>query len=109
MGANGSTDRMRSELRELGVRIRRRGAATVGASEAGEWDRLTAMESTVTALVGEGLSNKQMADRLFISRRTVESHLGRVYQKLGISTRAALVAAAAARGRLSTPLATTFA
>lgn len=51
----------------------------------------------MVALAGQGLTNTQIAERLYISRRTVESHLGRVYTKLDLSTRAQLVAATARR------------
>lgn len=49
-------------------------------------------------LAGEGLTNTEIAERLYVSRRTIESHLGRVYAKLDLTTRAQLVAAAARRG-----------
>jgi DNA-binding CsgD family transcriptional regulator len=57
------------------------------------WASLTASEQAVVGLVSEGLTNTDIGQRLFISRRTVESHLGRVYAKLGIATRAQLVSA----------------
>ena len=41
-----------------------------------------------------GITNTEIGERLYVSRRTVESHLGRVYAKLDLSTRAQLVAAA---------------
>jgi DNA-binding CsgD family transcriptional regulator len=48
-------------------------------------------------LVAEGLSNSAIADRLVVSRYTVETHLKHVFTKLGVSTRAELAAAAARR------------
>ena len=39
-------------------------------------------------LLGEGLSNREIAERLFISPKTAEHHVGRIYAKLGVSTRA---------------------
>jgi predicted ATPase/class 3 adenylate cyclase/DNA-binding CsgD family transcriptional regulator len=59
------------------------------------WASLTPSERSVVALVAEGLSNKQIAERLFISPRTVQTHLTHVYTKLGISTRVELVRQAA--------------
>jgi DNA-binding CsgD family transcriptional regulator len=46
----------------------------------------------VARLVGEGLTNPQVGERLFISPRTVQSHLSHIFDKLGISTRAELAA-----------------
>ena len=54
---------------------------------------LTASEEAIVELVGQGLTNTEIGRRLFVSRRTVESHLGRVYPKLGLSSRAQPVAA----------------
>jgi DNA-binding CsgD family transcriptional regulator len=84
--------RLRSELRahDLVMRPRRsRQRPRQG------WESLTASESTIVVLVGQGLTNTQIAERLYVSRRTVESHLGRVYAKLDLSTRAQLVVATA--------------
>ena len=53
---------------------------------------LTRAERQVATLVREGFSNQQVADRLVISRRTVESHLARIYRKLGLSSRTQLAA-----------------
>jgi DNA-binding CsgD family transcriptional regulator len=52
---------------------------------------LTAAEQRVAALAAEGRSNKEIAAALFVTPHTVESHLSRVYQKLGIRSRAGLV------------------
>ena len=54
------------------------------------WASLTPTECDVVRLVGEGLANKDIAARLFVSPRTVESHLTRVYTKLGLSSRVQL-------------------
>jgi len=51
--------------------------------------RLTAREREVLGLVALGLTNQQIAARLFLSRRTVEQHLSSIYNRLGVSTRAA--------------------
>lgn len=56
------------------------------------WPSLTPTERTVAALVAEGLSNPQIGERLFISRRTVQAHLAHMFAKLGISSRAQLAA-----------------
>jgi DNA-binding CsgD family transcriptional regulator len=54
------------------------------------WESLTPAERDVVRLVGEGLANKDIAARLFVSPRTVESHLTHVYTKLGLSSRVQL-------------------
>jgi len=59
------------------------------ADTAGRFD-LTKREVDVAALVTEGLTNRQIAERLFLSPKTVELHLTRVFAKLGVSGRAAV-------------------
>jgi len=86
--------RTEAALRALGVRHRRAAGprrATLG------WESLTDTEAAVVRLVAEGLTNRQVGERLFVSRRTVETHLGHVFQKLGLSTRVQLAAQAARR------------
>ncbi len=61
------------------------------------WDSLTPTEERVVELVVEGLTNPQIAERLFVTRGTVKVHLGHVFAKLGMSTRAELAAHAARR------------
>ncbi|MCB0959881.1 MAG: helix-turn-helix transcriptional regulator [Acidimicrobiales bacterium] len=55
--------------------------------------RLTAREREVVALVAEGLASKEVAERLFLSTRTVSNHLQNAYAKLGITGRGELRAA----------------
>src|SRR4029079_18728326 len=62
------------------------------------WASLTPAELDVVRLVSEGLGNKDIATRLFVSPRTVQSHLTRVYTKLGMSSRVQLAQEAARRG-----------
>jgi DNA-binding CsgD family transcriptional regulator len=61
------------------------------------WQSLTPTERAVAALVADGLSNPQIGERLFISRRTVQTHLVHIFAKLGISSRAQLAAQVARR------------
>jgi DNA-binding CsgD family transcriptional regulator len=59
------------------------------------WAALTPTEHDVVRLVGEGLGNKDIAARLFISPRTAQTHLSHIYAKLGVSSRVQLVQEAA--------------
>jgi predicted ATPase/class 3 adenylate cyclase/DNA-binding CsgD family transcriptional regulator len=61
------------------------------------WESLTPAEREVVRLVCDGLANKDIAARLFVSPRTVHAHLGHVYTKLGIGSRVQLVQEAARR------------
>ena len=55
------------------------------------WASLTPAELNVVELVSEGLANKDIAQRLFLSPRTVQAHLSHVYSKLGVTSRVQLV------------------
>jgi DNA-binding CsgD family transcriptional regulator len=59
------------------------------------WASLTPTELDVVRLVSEGLANNDIATRLFVSPRTVQSHLTHVYTKLGLSSRVQLAQEAA--------------
>ena len=73
---------MKRELLAVGARPRR--AALTGP------DALTAGERRVAALAAEGASNRQIAEHLFITQATVETHLRHAFRKLGITSRADL-------------------
>ena len=75
-------DRARHELRASGVRSRRR------APDAR--DELTPQELQIAQLAAEGLSNREIGQRLYLSHRTVGSHLYRVFPKLGVTSRGQL-------------------
>jgi DNA-binding CsgD family transcriptional regulator len=90
LGAGRDADAAAALLRDLGVRAARTGPKNVG--------RLTKREQEVLALLGEGLSNPEIAERLFLSRKTVEHHVARILSKLGLRGRAE-AAALVARGR----------
>ena len=96
-----SRDLARAEavLREASIRRGRRGKRArpqIG------WDSLTPAERTIAGLVAEGLSNPQIGQRLYISGRTVQTHLAHVFAKLDISARAQL-AVEVSRHRSSKP------
>jgi DNA-binding CsgD family transcriptional regulator len=59
------------------------------------WASLTPTELDVARLVSEGLANKQIATQLFVSPRTVQTHLTHIYTKLGITSRVQLAQEAA--------------
>jgi DNA-binding CsgD family transcriptional regulator len=76
-------ERASGELRATGETARKRDPSTLA--------QLTPQELQIATLVGEGGSNKEIAAQLFLSPRTVEYHLRKVFQKLGISSRADLI------------------
>ncbi len=77
--------RANARLRELGVR-RGRAGPRADRSRPG-WGSLTPTETSVVALVAEGMANREVADRLYVSHRTVETHLRHVFDKLGVTSR----------------------
>ena len=89
LGAARDLARAEATLREAGIRRGRRG--TRGRPQVG-WASLTPAEHAVAGLVAEGLSNPQIGERLYISRRTVQTHLAHMFAKLDIATRAQLAA-----------------
>ena len=62
------------------------------------WASLTPTERDVVRLVSEGLANNDIATRLFVSPRTVQTHLTHVYSKLGLTSRVQLAQEAARHG-----------
>jgi DNA-binding CsgD family transcriptional regulator len=81
LGATAWADRSRAELRASGETLRR----PVDAAQS-----LTPQEMQIARLAADGLSNQDIAERLFLSRRTVTTHLSRIYPKLGIRSRGEL-------------------
>lgn len=86
IGATWDARRVRSRLRSLGVRRR---VVTAEPATHG-WAALTPSELAVTRFVTDGLTNREVADRLFLSPHTVVSHLRHVFAKLGITSRVEL-------------------
>jgi DNA-binding CsgD family transcriptional regulator len=82
VGASGVAEAARAELRAAGGQPRDPTGAT-----------LTASERRVAELAAEGHSNPEIAQMLFVTRKTVETHLGHVYRKLDIGGRRELAAA----------------
>jgi DNA-binding NarL/FixJ family response regulator len=77
------------ELRAAGESSQRR--------ERDSLDELTPQELQIVQMVAQGLTNGVIAERLYLSRRTVESHLYRVFPKLGVTSRAQLASVVAHR------------
>jgi DNA-binding CsgD family transcriptional regulator len=84
LGATWDVMRADSRARKHGVRRGRRGPRN--RPETG-WDALTGAELKVAVLVADGLSNPDIAARLFLSRRTVQTHVSHILAKLGAQSR----------------------
>ena len=100
LGAARDLARAEAALREAGIRRGRRGAR--GRPQFG-WRSLTPTERSVADLVTEGLSNPQIGERLYISHRTVQTHLAHIFAKLDISSRAQLAAEVTAAAHATRP------
>jgi DNA-binding CsgD family transcriptional regulator len=85
-GAVWDAARARRRLRELGVRRR----LLASSRPSNGWAGLTNAELAVVNLVAEGLTNRQVAERLFVSPHTVSMHLRRAFTKLDINSRVEL-------------------
>jgi DNA-binding CsgD family transcriptional regulator len=84
----------RARLRALGARVGTRGPRRRPSTG---WEALTGAEQRVALLVAERLSNPEIAERLFVSRRTVETHVSNALAKLGCVSRRELAATVRAR------------
>lgn len=91
LGARPMADRVRSQLRDLGLeRVPRGPTKATLSNPAG----LTSRQLEVLRLMAHGLSNTQIADELYVSKKTVEHHVSAVYSKLGVSSRSKAIRAA---------------
>jgi DNA-binding CsgD family transcriptional regulator len=81
-GMEGFAERARVELEATGEHVRNRALQAV--------EQLTSQESQVAGLAAEGYTNRQIAENLFISPKTVEYHLKKAYRKLGVTSRTQL-------------------
>jgi len=82
MGMDAFAARTARELRAIGVTVRERSPATLS--------ELTAQEAEVARLASEGLTNPEIGTRLFISARTVQYHLSKVFTKMNLASRSQL-------------------
>jgi DNA-binding CsgD family transcriptional regulator len=83
MGAEPWAERARAELRASGVKLRRR--------KAWEQEELTPQELQIALHVARGMTNREVGAALFLSHKTIEFHLGRIYRKLNMRSRAELI------------------
>jgi DNA-binding CsgD family transcriptional regulator len=90
MGIEAFAELARRELMAIGEPVRKRTAPITRGGTAGAPDALTAQEAQIARLARDGLSNPEISARLFISARTVQYHLAKVYTKLGIGSRGQL-------------------
>jgi DNA-binding CsgD family transcriptional regulator len=98
-GARWDAGRVRGRLRDHGVRRR------IVARERAEtgWEAMTDSELAVARLVAQGLTNREVAEQLFVSPHTVSSHLRSIFAKLGINSRLALARISAGHDTTATP------
>ncbi len=89
-GASRYADEAAQELRGLGKRVTRSRAAA--ATNGDGLDALSKRERQVAELIADGRANKEIAAELFVSERTIETHVTRTFAKLGLSKRAQLAA-----------------
>ncbi len=96
LGASRQEAALAQDLRDLGIRRgsrHKRGRPTLG------WDSLTDSEQRIVGLVGEGLTNREIGERLFVSKGTVATHLRNIFRKLEVSSRTELAAEASRRSK----------
>jgi DNA-binding NarL/FixJ family response regulator len=99
-GARREADAAAQELRRFG----RRGARPLRAASRGTGvGALSPRETEIATMVATGKRNRDVAAALFLSEKTVESHLARIYDKLGVHSRAALATIIAGERRDDTP------
>ena len=83
LGTGPFEERAEAELRATGETARKRDPSTL--------DELTPQELQIAGLVADGLTNREIAAQLFLSPRTIDYHLRKVFVKLGIASRTDLV------------------
>ncbi|HUC57562.1 MAG TPA: helix-turn-helix transcriptional regulator [Streptosporangiaceae bacterium] len=101
LGTVGSMARVRSQLRAAGVRLHHWKRAD---KPAYGWESLTETEQRIADLVAQGLSNRQVAARLFLSTHTVAFHLRHIYWKLDVNSRVQLARLAAEQAQMESAL-----
>jgi DNA-binding NarL/FixJ family response regulator len=83
VGAPPWEERAAGELRATGAKARKRDPSTL--------DQLTPQELQIAGLVASGMTNRQIAEQLYLSPRTIDYHLRKIFSKLGVASRTELV------------------
>jgi len=100
MGAVPDRDRALGRARALGIR---RGSREAHRDADFGWDSLTATENRIAALVRDGLTNREIGTRLFVSPRTVQTHVSHILQKTGLRSRVEIARLAPTLGPVDPP------
>ncbi|NJC72012.1 AAA family ATPase [Planosporangium thailandense] len=100
LGAQWDLARIQARFRAYGIR---RGPQAKHRRVHHGWDALTPTETKIATLVARGMSNPQIAAQLFLSRRTVQSHVSHILTKLGVRSRMDIAREATRRERLPEP------
>jgi DNA-binding CsgD family transcriptional regulator/tetratricopeptide (TPR) repeat protein len=96
LGANWDLAHLRAQLRRHGIR---RGPRAKHRQAQVGWHSLTPTETRIAALVAEGLSNRQIAQQLVLSTRTIDTHVSHILAKFGVRSRVDIARAAADHAR----------
>ncbi|WP_158171386.1 helix-turn-helix transcriptional regulator [Rhodococcus sp. JT-3] len=104
MGATTLSTRITSRLRALGLRL---DASAAQERPRTGWSSLTRTEVTIAELIAAGLNGAEIADKLYISQRTVQTHVSHTLTKLDLRTRVELAAFTVSRRHTTTPPPTT--
>jgi DNA-binding CsgD family transcriptional regulator/tetratricopeptide (TPR) repeat protein len=94
LGAVRDVDRIEATARRIGIRRGQRGRRS---RPSHGWDSLTTTERRVADLVASGLSNPVIAERMFLSRRTIQTHVSHILTKTGLTSRIEIAATLARR------------
>jgi DNA-binding CsgD family transcriptional regulator len=98
LGANWDLAHLRAQLRQHGIR---RGPRAKHRHEQAGWGSLTPTETKIAGMVAEGLSNRQIAEQLVLSPRTVGTHVSHILAKLGVRSRIDIAREAAEHDRIA--------
>lgn len=96
LGANWDLAHLRAQLRQHGIR---RGPRAKHRQAQAGWNSLTPTETKIAAMVAEGMSNRQIAEQLVLSPRTVGTHVSHILAKLGVRSRIDIAREAAEHDR----------